>query len=159
MCRIPAYRDGMSSSDRIETARQHRAGLRAAVGLVERALSTAARGRVKAWSADLRDELDNLSAALEQHIESTEAPDGLLADIAAAVPRLTHRVEKTKADHQVLRDAVSTALEALPDGDDEDEVPDARTRVVELLTAVVHHRHLGADLVYEAYNVDIEAAD
>ena len=146
-------------SDRIEQARQHRAGLRAAVGSVESSLSSAARGRVKAWSTELRDELALLSEALETHIETTEAPDGLLADIAAATPRLVHRVEKTRADHAVLRDAVRAAEAALPDGDDEDAIPAARDRVVELLTAIVHHRHLGADLVYEAYNVDIEAVD
>jgi hypothetical protein len=146
-------------SDRLDEVRQHRAGLRAAVGRVERALSSAARGRAKAWSVDLRDELANLSTALEQHIEITEAPDGLLADIATAVPRLARRVQKTKDDHVVLRAAVAAALEALPDDDDEGPVPNARTKVVELLTAVVHHRHLGADLVYEAYNVDIEAGD
>ena len=146
-------------SERIEQARQHRAGLRAAVGSVERALSSAGRGRVKAWSTELRDELSSLGDALETHISTTEAPDGLLADIAAAVPRLAHRVEKTRADHAVLRDALQAATDALPDGDDEDAIPEARTKVVELLTAVVHHRHLGADLVYEAYNVDIEAVD
>ena len=146
-------------SDRIEEARQHRAGLRAAVGAVESALSSAGRGRVKAWSTELRDELAALGDALETHIATTEAPDGLLADIAAAVPRLAHRVEKTRADHVVLRDALQAAVDALPDGDDDDAVAGARTKVVELLTAVVHHRHLGADLVYEAYNVDIEAVD
>jgi hypothetical protein len=146
-------------SDRLAEARQHRAGLRAAVGAVESALSSAARGRVKAWSVDLRDELALLSDALDAHIESTESPDGLLADIASAVPRLAHRVEKTRDDHAVLRDALAAALAALPDGDDDAAVPDARNRVVELLTAIVHHRHLGADLVYEAYNVDIEASD
>ena len=146
-------------SDRFDEVRQHRAGLRAAIGSVERALSSAARGRVKAWSTDLRDELANLNEALEQHIAITEAPDGLLADITSAVPRLAHRVQKTKDDHVVLRAAVAAAIEALPDGDDENQVPNARTKVVELLTAIVHHRHLGADLVYEAYNVDIEAGD
>ena len=147
-------------SERIDEARQHRAGLRAAVGLVERALSSAARGRVKAWSTDLRDELANLGVALEQHIEITESPDGLLNDIATAVPRLAHRVEKTREDHGVLRQALAAAVEALPDGDEDgDAIPEARNRVVELLTAIVHHRHLGADLVYDAYNVDIEAAD
>ena len=146
-------------SDRIEEARQHRAGLRAAVGSVERALSSAGRGRVKAWSTELREELATMADALETHIATTEAPDGLLADIAAAVPRLAHRVEKTRADHAVLRDALQAAVAALPGGDDEDAIPEARTRVVELLTAVVHHRHLGADLVYDAYNVDIEAVD
>jgi hypothetical protein len=146
-------------SDRLEQARQHRAGLRVAVGSVERALSSAARGRVKAWSTELRDELGGLSDALEAHIETTESPDGLLADIAAAVPRLAKRVERTKADHSLLRNAVQAATDALPDGDDEDAIEGARDRVVELLTAIVHHRHLGADLVYEAYNVDIEAVD
>jgi hypothetical protein len=28
-----------------------------------------------------------------------------------------------------------------------------------VLAGIVRHRHLGADLVYEAFNVDIEAAD
>lgn len=146
-------------SDRIEEARQNRAGLRAAVGQVERSLSSAARGRVKAWSVELHERLTELSEALEQHIAATEAPDGLLADIATAVPRLSHRVDKTRADHEVLRTAAAAALAALPDDDQDDAVPEARNRVVELLTAVVHHRHLGADLVYEAYNVDIEAGD
>jgi hypothetical protein len=146
-------------SDRLDEVRQHRAGLRAAVGQVERSLSSAARGRVKAWSTDLRDELANLSTALEQHIASTEAPDGLLADITQAVPRLAHRVQRTRDDHVVLRAALAAAIESLPDGDDEGPVQNARTKVVELLTAIVHHRHLGADLVYEAYNVDIEAGD
>ena len=146
-------------TDRIEEARQNRAGLRAAVGQVERSLSSAARGRVKAWSVELHEKLTELSEALEQHIEATEAPDGLLADIATSAPRLAHRVEKTRADHTVLRSAVAAALEALPDDDQDEAVPEARNRAVELLTAVVHHRHLGADLVYEAYNVDIEASD
>jgi hypothetical protein len=146
-------------TDRIEQARQNRAGLRVAVGSVERALSSAARGRVKAWATELRDELATLSDALETHIVTTEGPDGLLADIAASAPRLAKRVERTKADHSTLRIALQAATDALPDGDDEDAIEGARDRVVELLTAIVHHRHLGADLVYEAYNVDIEAVD
>jgi acetylornithine/succinyldiaminopimelate/putrescine aminotransferase len=150
----------MSEYENIEQARKHRAGMRTAIGLVERALSTAAHGRVAAWSADLRAELTNLSEALDSHIELTEASDGLLADIAAAAPRLQHRVDKAREDHVVLRAAVARALEILPPPDSSEAgVQRARDRVVELLTALVRHRHLGADLVYEAYNVDIEAAD
>lgn len=147
-------------SENLEQARKHRAGLRMAIGQVERSLSTAAHGRVGAWSADLRDELTALSTALDQHIELTEAADGLLADIATSTPRLAHRVQKAREDHVVLRAAVARALQGLPPGDGGDAgVAPARDRVVELLTALVHHRHLGADLVYEAYNVDIEASD
>jgi hypothetical protein len=115
---------------------------------------------VAAWAADLRAELTDLSDALDQHVELTEASDGLLSDIAASTPRLAHRVQKAKEDHVVLRAAVARALEGLPPGDGGDAgVSPARDRVVELLTALVRHRHLGADLVYEAYNVDIEASD
>ena len=147
-------------SENLEAARKHRAGLRTAIGQVERSLSTAAHGRVGAWSSDLRDELTNLSDALDQHIELTEASDGLLSDIAASAPRLAHRVQKAREDHVVLRAAVARALVGLPRGDGGDAgVAPARDRVVELLTALVHHRHLGADLVYEAYTVDIEASD
>ena len=150
----------MSEHENLAQARKHRAGLRAAIGQVERALSTAAHGRVAAWSSDLRSELEDLADALHQHIELTEASDGLLADIETSAPRLAHRVQKAREDHVVLRAAVARALEALPPGDGGDAgVAPARDRVVELLTALVNHRHLGADLVYEAYNVDIEAAD
>ena len=152
----------MSEHEHLEQARKHRAGLRAAIGSVERALSTAAHGRVAAWSADLRAELTDLADALHSHIELTEASDGLLADIAASAPRLAHRVQKAREDHVVLRAAAARAIESLPPGDGgagDAGVAQARDRVVELLTALVHHRHLGADLVYEAYNVDIEAAD
>lgn len=144
-------------SESLERAREHRAGLRATIGNLERALATAARGRVDAWSKEVRDELLSLSEALEQHIELTEAPDGLLSDIATAAPRLAHRVERTRADHVALRRHVASALDALRP--EEDAINEARDRVVELLTAIVRHRHLGADLVYEAYNVDIEAGD
>lgn len=147
-------------SENLEQARKHRAGLRTAIGLVERSLSTAAHGRVAAWSADLRSELTALSEALDQHIELSESDDGLLADIESSSPRLSHRVQRARDDHVVLRAAALRALESLPPGDAGDAgIDQARDRVVELLTALVRHRHLGADLVYEAYNVDIEAAD
>lgn len=144
-------------SEPLERARHERAGLRAAIGRVERSLATAARGRVDAWSKELSDELDDLDRALELHIATTEAPDGLLADIVEAAPRLVHRVDQTRDDHTLLREHVARARAALRP--DDDAVPAARDRVVELLTALVRHRHLGADLVYEAYNVDIEAGD
>lgn len=147
-------------SENLEQARKHRAGLRVAIGSVERAVASAAHGRVAAWSAELRAELTALSEALDSHIELTEARDGLLSDIESSAPRLAHRVVKLKEDHVVLRAAVARAVEGLPPGDGGDAgVGAARDRVVELLTALVRHRHLGADLVYEAYNVDIEAAD
>ena len=147
-------------SDRLDQARANRAGLRASIGRVERAMSGPATGRTDVWSKELATELHGLSNALEEHIEQTESPSGLLADIIEAAPRLAHRVELTRNDHSHLRDRLKSALEAVELANSaQGTVADARDRVVELLTGLVRHRHLGADLVYEAYNVDIEAAD
>lgn len=144
-------------SDSLEQARVQRAGLRSAIGKVERALSAPATGRTDVWAKEVIAELQDLAGALDRHITVTESPDGLLSDIVEAAPRLAHRVEQAKSDHVQLRDRVSTAMEALSGATE--SVDNARDRVVELLTGLVRHRHLGADLVYEAYNVDIEAAD
>jgi hypothetical protein len=147
-------------SEWLERAREHRAGLRTAIGRVERALSgPAGGGRAGPWSKELREELIDLTAALDLHIVTTEADDGLLADIVLADPRLAHRVDLTKSDHVALRQVSSAAIGLVDSVVDDASVAAARDAVVGLLTALVRHRHLGADLVYEAYNVDIEAGD
>jgi hypothetical protein len=144
-------------TDSFDQVRDRRAGLRAAIGQVESALASPAPGRVKAWSEDLRQQLELLSAALEQHIVTTESPTGLLADIAAAAPRLMHRLDVARRDHVRLRRELGDVVTSLPV--EEPGVARARDHVVEVLTALVRHRQAGADLVYEAYNVDIEAGD
>ncbi len=143
--------------DHLHGVRERRAGLRAAVGRVEASLAAPARGRAGQWAKELDAELDDLGRALELHITTTEAPDGLLRDVVDSAPRLAKRVERVRNDHVALRERLEAARAALPH--DDDGVSEARDRVVELLTAVVRHRGLGADLVYEAYNVDLEAAD
>jgi hypothetical protein len=146
-------------TDHLDDARSSRVGLRNAVGLVERSLAAPASGRADAWAKDLAAELELLGIAIEQHIALTEAPDGLLEDIVRQEPRLAKRVERTRADHVTLRETLARTLAGVPkDGKDVDVIH-ARDLVVELLTGVVRHRHLGADLVYEAYNVDMEAGD
>lgn len=145
-------------SDALEQARERRAGLRAAMGDVERSLASPAAGRTDAWVKTLKEDLHRLSSALNAHIEATEAPDGLLADVVEEAPRLANRVEQARRDHQSLRYRLDSALAALGAGPEPD-LHEVRERVVEVLAGIVHHRHLGADLVYEAFNVDIEAAD
>ena len=95
--------------------------------------------------------------ALENHIAASEAPGGMLDDILEAAPRLAHRVEKARREHTELRYRLEAAARALPN--DGGDTHAAHEQVVEVLAGIVRHRHLGADLVYEAFNVDIEAAD
>lgn len=145
-------------SDSFDQARENRAGLRAAMGEVERSLASPATGRVQAWTKTLGQDLDRLGAALENHITASEAPGGMLDDIVQAAPRLAHRVERARREHTELRYRLEAAVRALP-GDADGDTHAAHEQVVEVLAGIVRHRHLGADLVYEAFNVDIEAAD
>jgi hypothetical protein len=139
--------------DHLHETRERRAGLRAAVGRVETALAAPSGGRTDQWAKELSFELDLLGDALDLHVTATEADDGLLHDVEQLAPNLVPRVERIRQDHVTLRHRLDLARHALPD------VVDTRDRVVELLTAIVRHRHLGSELVYDAYNVDLEAAD
>lgn len=144
-------------ADALGEARERRAGLRSALGEVERSLASPAAGRSEAWIKTLAADLARLSEALDLHISSSEAPGGLLDDVLESEPRLAHKVDRARREHQELRYRMDKALSALDGGGV--EIPELRERVVEVLGGIVRHRHLGADLVYEAFSVDIEAAD
>ena len=143
--------------DHLHQARQRRAGLREAIDAVERSLAAPAVSRYEPWAKELADELDDLGAALQHHIAVTEGPGGLLDEILHDEPRLARKVGMARDDHQALREKLEEARLALPTS--ADDVPAARDCVLVLLDALLRHRHLGADLVYEAYNVDMEAGD
>jgi hypothetical protein len=151
-------RERREQLEQLKQARERRAGLRAAMGDVEKSLASPASGRIHAWAKFLRDDLEKLSVALDLHIAATEGAGGLLDDIVTTAPRLANAVDQAKRDHQQLRYRLDTALHSLPT-DSDTEARAARNNVVEVLAGLARHRHLGADLVYEAYNVDIEAAD
>lgn len=128
------------------------------MGEVERSLASPATGREPAWSKTLDKDLESLAQALENHIAASEAPGGMLDDIMQVAPRLAHQVERARRDHTELRYRLEAARRTLGT-DGGADIRHAREQAVEVLAGIVRHRHLGADLVYEAFNVDIEAAD
>ena len=144
-------------TEHLGPTRERRMSLRSAAGRVERSLASPTAERARRWSDELARELDTLGEALDTHITVNEAPGGLFDDIVEHAPRLVHRVGRAKSDHDALRDAYTQARATVPC--DADGVEAARDRTVELLMALLRHRHLGAELVYEAFNVDLEAAD
>ena len=143
-------------TDRLERAREHRASLRAAMGEVEAALAAPRPRREGPWREELSVKLAALGQALDWHIAVTEGEDGLLVDIETAAPRLAHRVERARGDHQRLQSGIRQASDAIVAGA---AVQELRDQIVTLLSELVRHRQLGSDLVFDAYNVDIEAAD
>jgi hypothetical protein len=124
---------------------------------VEEAISGPASGRVESWSADVTKYLHALLTTIDEHVEGTERLDGLYDEIQLRAPHLAPRIAQLRDEHPVMRERTRALIDRF-----ETEgvggawsVDEARDEVQRLLGLVVRHRQHGADLVYEAYNLDI----
>jgi hypothetical protein len=145
--------------DPLATVRSRRDELYEAMLALERAMSVPARDRVDAWTATVRDRLEELAAAWRVHLAGTEGQDGLFAQILDREPRLAHAVDRMRSDHVALSDALDAADVQLAGATTGAAVDDARDTLLELLRRFFEHRSRGAELVYDAYDVDLSAAD
>ena len=139
-----------------ETARR-RADLHQALVGLEQTISRPAVGREPDWTKDVLRRLQDLVHTIEEHIEVTERPNGLYAEISGKSPRLASKIERLQAEHPEIlggTTALIERLEATPIGDAW-PLSDARHELQRLLGRLSRHRQLGADLVWEAYNLDI----
>jgi Ala-tRNA(Pro) deacylase len=109
-------------------------------------------GSGPAWRRRLVRELERLRIALDVHIEKTEASEGLLDEIIDQAPRLAREVDRLRQDHTRLR---AECERVLARAEDFESVASIRRMVLSLLGQLAHHRHEGADLVYEAFGVDL----
>ena len=102
----------------------------------------------------------NLQGAFDIHIEATERPGGLYEEILENSPRLAGQVRRLQEEHPAIRVAIASQLDglALPEADDA-PVDDVRDGLQRVMGQVVRHRQRGADLVWEAYNLDIGGAE
>jgi Ala-tRNA(Pro) deacylase len=104
------------------------------------------------WRERLRRELLGLARAADDHVRDTEATDGLLAEIVEEAPRLWREAEGLRAEHESLTKECGRMLERI---DGIDSPLSLRSRANDLLGRFERHRYRGADLVYEAFDVDI----
>jgi hypothetical protein len=109
--------------------------------------------RTAHWAGRVNAALLELSGDFRAHVAITEGPDGLYHDLLRTAPRLTGPVELLAHDHVLVNQSLEGLL-ALLDVPSVD-VEKVRRLGTALLGMVVRHRQRGADLVYEAYEVDI----
>jgi hypothetical protein len=99
--------------------------------------------------------LDALNAAFDQHVEATERPGGFLDMVVGDSPRLAHACDALRDEHVSLAKQIGELCDtARAEGR-----PEVVGQAADVLAALNQHRHRGAELVYEAYSVDIAAAD
>jgi hemerythrin-like domain-containing protein len=140
-----------------QEAARRRADLRRALVDVERAISSPAAGRLQTWTGDVVKRLTLLRDSIDEHIEVTERSEGLYEEILHRAPRLSSQVDRLRAEHPALRTATADLIERLHSTSIGRDWPldEARDDAQRLLGKIVKHRQQGADLVWEAYNLDI----
>ena len=126
---------------------------------VERALAIPAGDAPEAWSALVVAPLSRLQEVLEEHIRQTEGPEGLFVQMREDAPQLLHAVSELEAEHGPLLEATAALADRLATVTDDAGVDAARDAALDLMRRVLTHRHRGAEVLYDAYQVDISAAD
>jgi hypothetical protein len=146
------------TTDRVEQARAKRQALRATMLALE-AASAAPIGK-DGWLDRVAEALDDLAGDFEKHVKTVEGERGLLEEIMDTAPQLKAGMQQMRNDHKELHaliDGTRTSVkdaEITPDG-----LAMVRREIRGLVTGLAEHRQRGADLVYDAYNVDIGAGD
>ncbi|HEY3501616.1 MAG TPA: hypothetical protein VGN37_02380 [Actinocatenispora sp.] len=102
------------------------------------------RGRAAAAVAALR-------SAFLVHVDDTEGPDGRYADLVTAAPRLAGAVGRLVREHPRIGGELSDLARVLTDP--ATARPPVGAAVV--LRRLVRHQERGADLLYEAYVIDL----
>ena len=138
----------------VEAAKTRRAGLHGILVQLEAAIAAPAPGREEAWVTDVRAALDDLAESFTEHVQATEERDGLFDQVRRHAPRLDHQTHRLTDDHATIVTELAAANASL-----ERDVAEVRETVLSLLAHLARHRQLGADLVYEAYAVDIGGSD
>ena len=138
----------------LDRVRAHRAELRESVDAVDDALaSPIARGG--AWRERVRAALAELSHDFRDHIDLTEGPGGVYDGARRSAPRLDAAVNRLVDEHVRYAAAIGGYLAVLEHGGTIADLPAFREEVTTLMGQLVRHRQKGADLVWEAYDVDL----
>ncbi|MGH9022280.1 MAG: RdgB/HAM1 family non-canonical purine NTP pyrophosphatase [Acidimicrobiia bacterium] len=144
---------GKAEDGILAEARRGREGVRACVAVLEAVLAGTSPDDPEAWWRTVGGPLVRLDEAFERHVDLTERPNGLFAEIIEEAPRLAHACRDLELEHEAIRCALDAALEL------QAKAEEAGGAVGELLSMLSQHRHRGANLMFEAYSVDVSTGD
>ena len=143
----------------LAAVRVRRDDLYDAVLELERTLAVPAGDHPREWADDVGAVVAKLHVVLDAHVADTEAEGGFFDDVREHAPQLLHAVDQLRGEHVPLLEAAATLSQRIAAVTSEAEVDEVRDEAVELIRRLLRHRQRGAELVYDAYSVDISAAD
>jgi hypothetical protein len=135
--------------------------IRSAVLELEAAVAAPAQG--PGWVSGVGAGLQRLAEDLAAHASTEDGPGGLYRRVLADAPRLAGEVRRLRAEIDEISGLVTWLLAVVAAGPIAQGVDwrlDVREDVNVILGRLLRHRQSDADLIYEAYTVDVgEAAD
>jgi hypothetical protein len=130
-----------------------------AILAVERAIAAPAGDDAVAWAAAVAAPVDNLQETLEEHVSGTEGPEGLFEQMREDAPQVLPALERLQDEHDPLIEGTRHLAQSLPNVQDDDGVDLVRAHALDLLRHLFEHRHRGAEILYDAYAIDVSPAD
>ena len=119
--------------------------------------SVARSSKLDDWQQVVEETLAGIQDALRRHAGEVESENGLLNEVVARAPHLSAAADSLRDEHRDLEEAVWTAQAvAGTHGVDPSQV---RAEAMEVITRLANHRQTGADLLYDAYSVDLGGED
>jgi hypothetical protein len=142
----------------LEAAARRRRELRDALVTLEDTVASSVHDSDR-WRRLVAARIAELGVAFAEHVAETEAPGGLYDEMEEIAPHVQGKARRLREEHPRLTGAIADAevrfAAPFPEGTDLDALRDDLQR---LMGRLVRHRQHGADLVWEAYELDIGGA-
>ena len=142
----------------LEAAARRRRELRDALVVLEDAVASSVHDPER-WRLGVAPRLAALRAAFAEHVAETEAAGGLYDEMEEIAPHVHGKARRLREEHPPLTSAIVDEVgrfdTPFPQGTDLDALRDDLQR---LMGRLIRHRQHGADLVWEAYQLDIGGA-
>ena len=142
----------------LSEARQRRATLHDALVHLEIAISSPAAGRIPEWTDLVTKEMVGSATPSSSTCWSPNDPAGCTKRSSCGRLELDGTIRRLKDEHPEIGEKVGEMLARLDQaeiGSPAWPLEDARDDLQRFIGTVIRHRQKGADLVWEAYNVDI----
>ncbi|MGZ4461174.1 MAG: hypothetical protein ACXVW9_18815 [Nocardioidaceae bacterium] len=139
----------------LEELRLRRAELRGSMSALEHALAAPAPRDQARWAERVEVALVELTADFREHVDVTEGPEGLYAEVLATAPRLSGVTARLAGEHTKIRALIDDLMARVGALEAHEDVEQVRELGTALIVMLVRHRQRGADLVYDAYEFDI----
>ena len=146
--------DAAATPAELATVRAHRSRLREASQELEAALAAPLTGRLDRWVGQVMPAVQRIREAFAAHVSVTEGRGGLFDQIRTDAPRLVTALARLHREHGEITAGLAAAEEQL-EARGEAGMARVREQLTAALTALSLHRQRGADLLYEAYQVDL----